>query len=366
MRIAHISTQRGWNGGEQQAYLLIEGLARRAHETLIVARPDGEFARRMSAAGYHVAPFSGGGRGPRAVWQIRRHLASWRPDVVHFHDAHALSGGGLAAYGLPLAARIAARKVVFPVRQGWRYTRLADRVICVSQAARDCCLAGGMPTERLRVVHDGVDPARIAAGDRNRGRSSLGVGPAERLLLSIGSLSETKGHRYLLAALPAILQRYPDVRVALAGEGELRPSLQQQITELGLERAVQLLGYRPDVPDLVHAADLFVLPSLLEGMCSTLVDVMLARRPIVATAVGGVPEVLGADSGDLALARLVPPRDARSLAAAVCETLDQQLADLDPQLMRAEQRALDRFTAHRMVDGTLAVYREVLAARVAA
>jgi glycosyltransferase involved in cell wall biosynthesis len=366
MRIAHISTQRGWNGGEQQACLLVRGLAERGHETLILARAGGLFGPRMALAGFPVVEFAGSGRSPRAMWQMRRQLAAWRADVVHFHDGHALSGGGLAAYRLPIGARIAARKVAFPLGHAWRYTRLADRVICVSRAAARCCMAGGIPADRLHVVHDGIDPGRIAAGDQERGRRSLGVQPTDVLLLSIGSLTQIKGHAILLSALPQVLARFPRVRLAVAGEGDSRAALERQVGELHLERSVNLLGYRSDVPDLLAAADLFVLPSLAEGLCSTLIDAMLARCPIVASEVGGVPELLASDAPESKpVGRLVPAGDSAQLAAALCEAVAQR-SGLGEQIERAYARAMEQFTADRMVDGTLAVYREVLSDRAAA
>ena len=237
MRIAHVSTQRGWGGGEQQASLLAQGLAERGHESLVLARRDGQFGLRMAAAGLDCAAISGGGRSLPALWQMRRHLARWRPDVVHFHDPHALSGAGLACTGLPIAVRVVSRKVAFPIRNSWRYRCLADQVICVSQAVERACLASGLPPERLRVVCDGVDPRPILAGDRARGRSAAGALPADVLLVCVGSLTETKGHEFLLAALPAILAAEPNVRLVLAGEGPRRASLERQLQELNLSRA---------------------------------------------------------------------------------------------------------------------------------
>ncbi|HWC89448.1 MAG TPA: glycosyltransferase, partial [Pirellulales bacterium] len=377
MRIAHISTQRGWGGGEQQAALLIAGLASRGHRSLVLARAGGEFAQRMAAVGVECGTFAGGGRNPGALWQLRRQLAAWRPDVVHFHDAHALSGGGLACWRLPIAARIVSRKVMFPVRHAWRYRQFADRVICVSQAVAECCRASGLPADRLRVVYDGLDPALVEAASRARGRESVRVSPDELLMLSVGSLSNVKGHRHLLAALRSVVAMYPQVRLAIAGDGPLEESLRRRANELGLAGVVRFLGYRRDVPDLVRAADLFVLPSLMEGMCSTLIDVMIARCPIVASAVGGVPEVLGANASTAPapvatapiapvsnvqpLGRLVPPADEAALATAICESI-AGLADSAAQLNRAREHALRHFTAERMVEATLSVYRDVLAA----
>jgi glycosyltransferase involved in cell wall biosynthesis len=152
----------------------------------------------------------------------------------------------------------------------------------------------------------------------------------------------------------------------LSGDGELRESLEAEASRLGVKDLVRFLGYRDDVPDLLAACDLFVFASHLEGLGSSLIDVMFARRPIVSTSAGGIPDLLG-DRGasDAAVARLVPPRNSQALAEAICKSLANPLA-MQPLVDRAETRALADFSAQRMVDKTLAVYRDVLARRAAA
>jgi glycosyltransferase involved in cell wall biosynthesis len=152
----------------------------------------------------------------------------------------------------------------------------------------------------------------------------------------------------------------------LVGDGELRESLEADSRRLGVQDVVRFLGYRDDVPDLLTACDLFVFASHLEGLGSSLIDVMFARRPIVSTDAGGIPDLLG-DHGlsDAAVAKLIPPKDSQALADAICMAL-ANLAAMQPLVKRAETRALAEFTAERMVEKTLAVYREVLARRAAA
>jgi glycosyltransferase involved in cell wall biosynthesis len=182
------------------------------------------------------------------------------------------------------------------------------------------------------------------------------------LLLCIATLTDHKGHTYLLQALPAVLAKFPQVRLMLAGDGELRDALEAETRKLGIAHSVAFLGFRRDVPDLLRAADLFVIPSHMEGLCSTLIDAMFARVPIVATRAGGIPEVLGGDGGTKSLAaKLVPPRDPTALAAAINDAL-VNLPALREMLDYAEARAARLFTADKMVEGTLAVYEEVLAA----
>ncbi len=382
----HVSTERGWHGGEEQARLLIRGLAARGHRCLVLARRGGQFARRMAEEGFEVRCVLGSGRRFRALLQTRRWLRLVQPDVVHFHDPHALSGAGLAAWRLPIPVRVAARRVDFTIRSPWRYRKLADRVIAVSNAVAEVCRTSGLDRQQLRVVHDGVDPAHSRSGDRRRGRESLGLAYDEPLLLCIATLTDHKGHTYLLQALPAVLEKFPQVRLMLAGDGELRDALEAESRTLGIAHAVAFLGFRRDVPDLLRAADLFVIPSHMEGLCSTLIDAMFARVPIVATRAGGIPEVLGGDGGTKSLAaKLVPPRDPAALAAAINESLtalsepspsasgehsriergqgeSAGLSALRQMIDHAEARAARLFTADKMVEGTLAVYQEVLAA----
>jgi glycosyltransferase involved in cell wall biosynthesis len=356
--VALVSTQRHWHGGEEQARLLLGGLRRRGCRCVVLARRGGVFAERMAAEGFEVVTFTGGGRNPAALWQMRRALRRLRPDVLHYNDSHAIIAAGLATLGLHVPARIAARRVDFPLRWPLAYRLFCDRVVCVSQAVRRVCREGGVPDAMLRVVHDGVDPAGVAAGERHRGRQSLGLADEQILLLTVAKLTDHKGHRFLLEALPDVIRQLPNAVVALAGDGELRESLERQAEQLGVKPHVRFLGFRNDVYDLIQAADVFVLPSHMEGLCSTLIDVMLARRTIVTTTAGGIPDLVGNDepSGG-PVAWLVQPREPKTLAEAILHALASREESARMQ-ERARRRAEERFTADSMVEATLAVYRE--------
>jgi glycosyltransferase involved in cell wall biosynthesis len=292
--------------------------------------------------------------------QIRRRLARAHPHVLHMNDTHALTGAGLASLGLRLPVRIASRRVMFPIRSVARYRRLCDRVVCISHAVARVCRERGIAPQQISLVQSGVDPQRAASGDRLRGRLALGVDESHRVLLTVATLTDVKGHKYLLEAMPEILQRCPHVRLALAGDGELAGALQSQAERLGIEDRVRFLGYRNDVPDLIMAADLFVLPSHAEGLGSSLIDVMLAGRPIVTTTAGGIPDLVGGiEPTEEPLAWVVPPRDSGKLAAAILEALDSP-EQCTVRQRRARRRAERLFTADRMVEATLAVYLEVL------
>ncbi len=360
LRVVLISTQRKWYGGEEQARLLAAGLRDQGHRCTILARRDGAFAGRMAAEGFPVATFAGNGRNAPALWAIRRRLRRIRPHVLHYNDPHAVSSGGLASLGLGIPARVASRRAGFSIRFAARYRLLCDRVVCVSHDVARVCRESGLPSQLLRVVHDGVEPARVRSGSRQRGRRSLGLADDQPLLLTVARLTRAKGHEFLLSALPEVIESRPGACVALVGDGELTRTLTAQARRLGVDSRVRFLGYRDDVPDLIQAADLFVFPSHTEGLGSTLIDVMLAGRAIVTTTGGGIPDLTGSDDPHAEpVAWTVPPRDARALARAILEALHYP-HERAAREARALARAERLFTAERMVDSTLALYREVL------
>ena len=298
---------------------------------------------------------------PWRVWAVRRRLRTLAVDVVYFNDAHALTLGGLSARNLPGVATIAARRASFPIRSAQRYRRLCKRIFCVSECVRQRCVECGIPEAKLRVVHDGVDPRRVESGSRQRGREALALQEEEALLLSVGSLAECKGHRFLIDAMPAVRQQFPNARLAIAGAGNQQAQLTAQIARLGLQSHVHLLGFRHDVPDLIQACDLFVFPSIEEGLGSTLIDAMLAQRPIVATNAGGIPDVVAASTpGRSEVAWVVPAGDSPALNVAIREALSQpDAAALVAQ--RAQRRAWDHFTVDQMVDRSIGEFQIAVA-----
>jgi len=363
LTIAIVSTERSWYGGEEQIRLLAHGLQSRKHRVHLLARRRGVLAERMRSAGFAVAEFIGNGRNPLALWQLRRHLRRIRPDVLQYNDSHALTAAGLASGGLGIPARIAMRHVSLPIRSSWRFRRWSDRVVCVSYAVAEACRSAGLPDNMLRVVFPAADCRRAPAGDRRKGRLAAGVGEGQPMILVVASLNEHKGHAVLLDALPAVLERHPRIRLILAGDGPQKESLQSRAKERGVEASVALLGYRRDVPDLMQAADVLVLPSLAgEGLAVTLLDAMFAGVPIVATPIGGAVELLGTSDGTEPAGRFVPPRDPDALARAIIDVLDRP-EESARRSERARRRAEQSFTPEHLIDGMLAVYREVLHSR---
>lgn len=359
LRVALLVAEAGWGGGEQQARELIHGLEARGHQCLVITRADSAFHEQIAfGRKRETVAFARSGRTPAAILRIRRSLMRFQPHVLHLNDSSATTLGAMAAYGLPIPVRVSARKVAFPVKSPLKYRLAADRIICVSECVRRRCEHDGLPPEMLEVVYDGVDPNRIMAGERERGRGLMGVAPDQPVLLCIANLNPGKGHTFLLQAMPRILKRHPRALLALCGAGPTEWKLMRQAVRRGIDESILWLGHRHDIPDLIQAADVFAMPSLNEGLCSTLIDAMFAGVPIVSTSAGGIPELLQRSDDTEPHAIMVEPANSGALAGAIIEQLESRRK---ARLMaeRAREFALERFTADAMIEGTLAVYRSV-------
>jgi glycosyltransferase involved in cell wall biosynthesis len=348
MRVLHVDSALGWRGGQNQVWLTATGMAARGHEVALACRRDGELARRGRASGLaiHEVPFRGD-LWPPAILALRRVVGAFRPEVLQLHDPHALAAGLLAG---GRARRVATRRVDFGIRSG-KYRR-AERVIAVSRAIAAVLTGGGVPAERVRVVYEGVADRPPQPGGREV-LLSLGIPKDAPVVGNVAALTDHKDHQTLLEAMALLRNRVPEARLFILGEGELRARLEANVRERGLADRVVFAGFRTDLDRLVPAFSVFCLSSHHEGLGTSLLDAMNFGLPVVATDAGGMPEAVE----DRVTGRVVATRSPALLADALAEAL------LAPDTARAwgaagRRRFLERFSAERMVDATLAVLQE--------
>jgi len=241
-----------------------------------------------------------------------------------------------------------------------RGARRVSRFVAVSDEVRASILSQlGPIADRIRTIPNGVDPERFRRdGDRFALRRELGVDRDAPLILTVGRLTEQKGHRYLLEATASVLHTHRDLHLLLVGEGELRDALARQAEESGIAAHVHFLGVRDDVPSLLASADLFVLPSLWEGLSVALLEAMVSGMPIVATDVSGTRQAMV--PGETGL--VVPPRDAGALAGAIDRLLSDPV-QAHAVGRSARDRAAKSFGARAQAAAYLDLYREVLGAQ---
>ena len=358
----HIDTAKTWRGGQNQVLLTVLGLRALGHRSMLVAHAAGEL-RQRAQEGLELVPMA-----PKtemdlsAAWKLSRLVKQLRPDVIHAHDPHgvAVAAAAIGYGGMAIKPTlVASRRVDFPLKLNalsqWKYRQVAA-FLCASECIRQILIGQGIPRERALTIHEGIDLAHVDAAPPVSVRETFWLPTNAPIVGCIGALVEHKGHRYLVHAAADIVRAVPEARVVIFGEGDLRHELSRLIHELGLERHVLLPGFRPDVLSLLKAFDVFVMPSITEGLGTSILDAMACTKAVVASDVGGIPEVVERDVTGL----LVPPRDASALSAAVIRLLrDPALAGRLGGAGRA--RVERRFTADRMVQETLDVYHRLRA-----
>jgi len=354
--VLHVDTAATWRGGQNQVLLTAVGMAARGGGVSVACRAGGELESRAAAAGARVKPLPfRGDLWPPAIVGLARLMRRERPAALVLHDPHAVSAALVASRLAPRAALVAVRRVDFPLRGPFSKAKYCacDRVIVVSRAIGAVVAAGGVRPERTRLVYEGV-PDRVAVPGGTEALLALGVPPGVPVVGNVAALTDHKDHATLVAAMALVRGRVPDARLVIAGEGELRPALEARARELGLGDRVFFAGFRHDLDRLLPALSVFCLSSRLEGLGTSLLDAMAFGLPVVATAAGGIPEVVE----DGVTGRLVPPRDPPALAEALA------IALADEGLRRAwgaagRRRFCERFTAEHMVAETERVLAEV-------
>ncbi len=230
-----------------------------------------------------------------------------------------------------------------------------DRLLTVSGGQRATYERIGVPPELLRTVPNGIRPRGPGPG-RAAARRALGLRDDQPVVLNVGRLLAQKGQRTLVAAVPALVERFPDLAVVLVGTGGLHEPLVRQAAELGVSQHVHLPGFRADARMLLDAADVFALPSRQEAMPLAALEAMDAGLPVVATRVPGSAEVVLDGTTGLLVRRDDP--------AALAVALDELLRDPDLRERygaAGRERFGEHYTSARMAEQTLGVYRELLA-----
>jgi len=233
-----------------------------------------------------------------------------------------------------------------------------DCFIANSAAIRDRLVADGIPRTKTTIVNEGVDVERIVKLPAANVHAELYLPTHAPIVGNVAALVPHKGQQHLVDAAAIVVKQVPDVRFVILGEGELREKLERQIKDKHLERHVFLAGFRPNALELTKGFDIFAMSSVSEGMCTALVDAMAAAKPAVATAAGGIPEVMQ----DGITGFLTQPRDHVTMAEKLVVLLK------DPALRTrmgeaALARARERFTVERMVQRTNAVYERLVSRR---
>jgi len=361
LRTLHVNTARTWRGGEQQVFYLTAGLRERGHAADIVCQPGSPLAERARAAG--VPTFEINMRGEWdivAAVRLAHRMCRGRYQVVHGHTSHSHAMLGLASWMLlRRPKRVVARRVDFRIDRHWlskmKYQIWADRFIAVSEAVKQIMVDGGVRPDNVSVVNSSVDLSRFQNVEVGDLRTEFGLPADAILIVDAAMLVEHKAQKYLVAAMPEVLEAFPNAYCLLVGDGELRPQLERQAAKLDQIGRVIFAGFREDPLRFIKGADVSVMSSQEDGMGNSVQETLAMRRPLVATNAGGIPEM----AIDGVNAIVVERKDPHALAQGIVRMLrDPELA---ARLGEGGRRIIEeKFTTDRMVERTLEVYRELL------
>jgi glycosyltransferase involved in cell wall biosynthesis len=359
MNVLFVSSGLGMGGAEKVVTSLADALAAKGHSIFLVYMTGAALVTptdsRVKVAGLGIDSKADA---IRAFFKLRKIIRTFQPDVVHSHMVHANIFSRLVRLTTPIPRLIS---TAHSSNEGGRLRMLAyqltdslaDISTNVSAVAVDAFeKRNAVKPGRMIPVHNGISTSHFFfdATARDNIHAQLAVKDDCRLILAVGRMHEAKDYPNLLQALAQLRAAGVTFKMCIVGEGPLRGKLEAMVSAVELSDCVQFLGIRHDVPDLMSAADVFVLPSAWEGFGLVVAEAMACERVVVATDCGGVREVLG-DAG-----YLVRPRDSSALAGALQSALRLPALEAASMGRAARQRVVERYSLDAAVEKWLEIY----------
>jgi glycosyltransferase involved in cell wall biosynthesis len=369
-RVFYLVDSLNIGGTETQAVELALRIPEAGYDvTLGCLQARGPLLERLQGTQVVLREFypKGGMDSPAGLYQLLR--LSWflkrkNFDIVHTHDLWSNLLGVPAARLAGVRAIVSSRRDLahFDWYQGKRRTwlrriqNLGGAVLANATPIRDALIAeDGFAPEKVRVIHNGVDIKQFQKSGCDRDQMFPGAGDGSLIALVGNMHTDVKGHPWLIAAAPAVVQEFPASRFVLVGDGEQRSRFEAQVASLGLEQNFLFLGRRADIPKILGCCDIAVLPSRAEGLPNAMLEYMAAGLPVIASRVGGNAELI--DDGVTGL--LVPPEDSSALSAALLKLLrDPGMAQRIAQA--GHEFAVRNFSFERLVREVDELYSELL------
>jgi len=319
IRVLHIDSARTWRGGQQQVLYLAERLT--DYHNIVVCPPQSPLTEKAKAAGIEVLPVRMRGEWDiLAVHKLRRIIKENSIKIVHVHSPHAHALGLLAGKSAGNCKVVLSRRVDFPIRKNilsrLKYFNI-DRIIAISEGVKRALMADGLAEEKIDVIYSGADIVRFQNVKGDYLISELGLDKNSWRVGNVAALAWHKDHKTLIEAARIVVNEFPKATFLITGEGPLRREIEILIKKLSLDENVKLLGFRQDIPEILSLLDLFVLSSSWEGLGTSLLDALASRLPVVATNVGGIPEIIKHGLNGI----LVAPEDPDALAQAIIHLL---------------------------------------------
>jgi glycosyltransferase involved in cell wall biosynthesis len=360
LKIAHIDTGLGLRGGQRQLLMLAQGLRERGHDQTIVCLEGSDLEKALQQEGFPT--FSLPGFDPWHAFGVvlwRQQLKSWKPQIIHAHDGRGQSLAWFASLGLPLR-RVASRRVTFFPSDPWtyrlKYSLTCHAVVAVSENIRELSVQAGAPRERISVIPDGIEiPAALPS-------------PAERALLRrawnftddhfvvglLGASTLEKGHDVALAAFNLLAEKLPQARLVIAGDESTVDERKPIGNSASDSESILRLGKVESLDMFFPGIDLFLMPSRSEGLGSSALWAMAYGVPVLASRVGGLPEIVIENQTGW----LVPAGSPQALSDAIIAAAADR--NLLARFSEQGRKRAEEFSAAIMVNNTEGLYYRLI------
>lgn len=356
--VLHVSTPLSWRGGEQQLTYLFEALEKKGINQWLYCPTGSELATKAKAKKWQTQTYK-----KRSGFDLKAafHFAKWvkkqHIDLLHAHDAHAHTLCILAGWFGLKTPIVLHRRVDFPIKKSifthYKYNHpRVKKIICVSDAIKLILQKDIHNPERALTIHSAIDTSKFKLTNQAKGlHKLLNLNEQTKLIGNASALADHKDYLTFLRTAQQLLTTHSDLHFVVFGEGELRSVLEDMSAQLGLSDKVHFMGFRNDLTVLLPQLDVFLFTSKTEGLGTTLLDAIACKLPIVATAAGGVPEIV--IDNKTGLLCLIGEVDA--LAKGVIQVLEN--SNLRNKLINGATAHLANFTIANMSEQTLEVYR---------
>ena len=375
-RILYLIDGLGRGGAERLLFVYLEHLDRERFEPRVCAlqtRDGNPIGEQIRALGIPVdsvpVPYL---RDISALPRLWAYMRRHRIDLVHTQLEFANTFGNIAAGLNRLPSVCTLHSVTEPARGSkarrrvqvmwWSLRRFCNRAIAVSEETRQYHLrVSRNAPEKVITLYNGINIEAfdandvLNAGDQQRIRDELALPSNAKVLITVAVLRQPKGIQFLIEALPMILAEQPDTYYVIVGDGEYREALEACAQTHGVKDRVVFAGFRQDIPQLMAISDIFVLPTLGDALPTVVAEAMAARKPVIASAIGGVPEMVDDQHSGL----LVPPGDVPALAKA-CVSLLKSADQRQAMGLRGREIAEERFNIPQQARRLEAIYEELL------
>ncbi|OIO72568.1 MAG: hypothetical protein AUJ85_09845 [Elusimicrobia bacterium CG1_02_37_114] len=363
MNIAYLDASPCWSGGSKQVYLLSRELTKRGHNVLTVCLSQNkELLSQLQKNNLKAIPlFPVFEFNPLNFFRLSKVFRENKVQIVDINSPKFFWSGVYSAKCSGIKTVIT--RIVTYRKKGLKkfinkrlLYGLCDKVVAISSEIK-ASLLGDFGLSNVELIYCGIDINEISSEDKNRTESIRNrYGLKDKTVVGItGRIAYGKGHTYLIEALPEIKKNIPDIKLLVGGTGEQNfiNFLRRKSSELKIERDVIFTGFQKDVKDFLYATDIVTAPSLDEALGLSIIEAMSAGKPVVASDVGGIPEII--DNGIDGF--LVPPSDSKTLAASIVKLLK---SDYKKMGETGKKKVLEKFSVEQMVNKYEMLYRSIV------